>query len=79
MALAYDALGNITNKADICWQINGRMDCGGVGAGPHAIVSICDTETAQCLDSGVNKAAFTYDADGNLTCGIRTRRQHTWS
>jgi RHS repeat-associated protein len=64
----YDALGNIVNKGGICWQGDGCMAYGGSGAGPHAIVSICATGTAQCPDNGVNKATFNYDADGNMTC-----------
>ena len=60
--VAYDALGNITNKSDVgayAYPASG----GGAGSRPHAISSITGTV------NGVVNPAYTYDANGNMTAG----------
>jgi RHS repeat-associated protein len=62
VTVAYDALGNITQKSDVCSTANGFV-YGGSGAGPHALTSIVGTY------NGVANPAFTYDANGLMTAG----------
>ena len=61
VAIAYDALGNITEKSDVCSAANCMAY--GAGAGPHALTSITGTY------NGVTNPTFAYDADGNMTSG----------
>ncbi len=58
--VAYDPLGNITYKSDVC----GVASCYGYGTGgirPHAVASVA------APSSGVS-GFYAYDANGNLTC-----------
>src|ERR1700722_19316438 len=68
----YDALGDITNKSDICWTSGGCYTYGGSGAGPHAVTAIvstdCSSQNPGCLVNGIANPGFRYDADGNMTC-----------
>ena len=59
---AYDALGNLTRKSDVCAGANCFV-YGGTGAGPHALTSIVGTY------NGVTNPTFTYDANGFMTAG----------
>jgi RHS repeat-associated protein len=62
VTIAFDALGNITSKSDICTAAN----CFGYGAGsagPHALTSISGTY------NGVANPTFAYDANGNMSSG----------
>ncbi|MEI9933217.1 MAG: FG-GAP-like repeat-containing protein [Rhizomicrobium sp.] len=60
---AYDALGNITKKSDVCNTAN--CFSYGSGAGPHALTSIVGSY------NGVTNPTFAYDANGKhaLRCG----------
>jgi RHS repeat-associated protein len=61
VTVAYDSLGNITGKSDIC---SGTcFGYGANGAGPHALTSITGTY------NGVTNPAFTYDQNGNMIAG----------
>ena len=61
VTIAFDALGNITSKSDVCSAAN----CFGYGAGaagPHAITAITGTYM------GLTNPVIGYDANGNMTC-----------
>ncbi len=62
VTVAYDALGNITSKSDICTAAN-CFTYGGAGAGPHALTAINGTY------NGVSMPTFTYDQNGNMIAG----------
>jgi RHS repeat-associated protein len=61
ISIFYDALGNITQKTDICATANCMVY--GAGAGPHALTSIVGTY------NGVSNPNFTYDQNGNMVAG----------
>ncbi|HEY8949891.1 MAG TPA: polymorphic toxin type 10 domain-containing protein [Rhizomicrobium sp.] len=62
VTVAYDALGNITEKSDVCAAAN-CMVYGAGAAGPHALTSIIGSYNS------VSNPSFTYDANGNMTAG----------
>lgn len=57
VTVVYDALGNITEKSDVCATANCIVHGSG-GAGPHALTAIVGTYR------GVTNPTFTYDANG---------------
>src|SRR5579862_3104783 len=61
ITIAYDALGDITEKTDVCAAANCMAY--GSGAGPHALTSISGTY------NGVSNPTFSYDANGNMVAG----------
>jgi hypothetical protein len=90
--VAYDALGDITSKSDICWTSGGCYTYGAGGAGPHAVTSIsstgCSSQNPGCLVNGIANPSFSYDANGNMTCtrangtgscGSGAARYATWT
>jgi RHS repeat-associated protein len=62
VTVAYDDIGNIAEKTDICSTANCFV-YGENGAGPHALTSIVGTY------NGVTNPTFAYDANGNMTAG----------
>jgi RHS repeat-associated protein len=59
--VAYNPLGNISKKSDICNTANCFVY--GSGAGPHALTSIVGSY------NGVSSPTFSYDANGNMVSG----------
>ncbi|MBV9990531.1 MAG: VCBS repeat-containing protein [Alphaproteobacteria bacterium] len=60
---AYDALGNLNRKSDVCTTAGCFNYDGTGGAGPHELTSITGTY------NGVANPTFSYDANGNMTGG----------
>ena len=68
-AFAYDALGNITSKANVGTYAYPSSGYGAVR--PHAVSSITGTV------AGLTNPGFSYDANGNLVNGLN--RAYTWT
>ncbi len=65
---AYDALGNITRKSDVCTT----ADCFVYGgSGPHQLTAIVGTY------NGAANPSFTHDANGNTTGGANRAASFT--
>ena len=61
VTIAYDILGNITNKSDVGTYTYGQahVACTSGHAGPHAVTTVV----------GTKNATYCYDANGNMTSG----------
>ncbi len=68
-AFAYDALGNITSKANVGTYAYPTSGYGAVR--PHAVSSITGAV------AGLTNPSFSYDANGNLVNGLN--RAYTWT
>lgn len=68
-AFAYDALGNITSKANVGTYSYPTSGYGAVR--PHAVTGITGTV------AGLTNPGFSYDANGNLVNGLN--RAYTWT
>ena len=68
-AFAYDALGNITSKANVGTYAYPTSGYGAVR--PHAVSSITGAV------AGLTNPGFSYDANGNLVNGLN--RAYTWT
>jgi hypothetical protein len=62
VTVTYDALGDITQRSDVCATANGFV-YGGSGAPLHGLTSIVGTY------NGVANPTFAYDANGTITAG----------
>ena len=69
-AIAYDALGGITKKSDICTAAN-CYTYGGTGYGPHQLASITGNY------NGVTNPTFSYDNNGNMLGGAGFTMSYT--
>ncbi|MCP4303322.1 MAG: hypothetical protein GY788_00270, partial [bacterium] len=61
VTVAYDALGNITNKSDVGAYTYGQAHagCASGHAGPHAVTTV----------AGTKNATYCYDSNGNMVSG----------
>ena len=61
--VAYDEIGNITKKSDVCTGAGCYAYASSGGAQPHAISSLTGTF------NGASNPTFAYDSNGNMTSG----------
>jgi RHS repeat-associated protein len=61
--VAYDEIGNLTKKSDVCTTSNCYAYPSSGGARPHAISSLTGTF------NGASNPTFAYDNNGNMTSG----------